>query len=61
MSRLKIVCCLLLAWSLPLLWAQRKPDPNVGALANTRWGTMDGNVVRTVFANHGEIANWDEP
>ncbi|HNR67947.1 MAG TPA: hypothetical protein PKN24_07860 [bacterium] len=42
------------------LWAQREPDPNVGDLENTRWGTMDGNLVRTVFANHGEISNWDE-
>ncbi len=41
--------------------AQRIPDPHVGKLENTRWGTMDGNLVRTVFANHGEIANWDEP
>jgi hypothetical protein len=40
--------------------AQRTPDPNVGQLENTRWGLMDGNLVRTVFANHGEIANWDE-
>ncbi len=49
-------CCL----TAPLS-AQRDPDPNVGHLSNTRWGTMDGNLVRTVFANHGEIANWDEP
>ncbi len=44
-----------------LLFGQRPTDPNVGELKNTRWGTMDGNMVRTVFANHGEIANWDEP
>ncbi len=61
MNRLKLLCCLVLAVALQPLQAQRKPDPHVGALANTRWGTMDGNVVRTVFANHGEIANWDEP
>lgn len=42
------------------VYGQREPDPNVGSLENTRWGTMDGNLVRTVFANHGEIANWDE-
>ncbi len=43
------------------LLAQRTPDPNVGHISHTRWGTMDGNMVRTVFANHGEIANWHEP
>ncbi|MBN1541703.1 hypothetical protein JW992_06120, partial [candidate division KSB1 bacterium] len=41
--------------------AQRQPDPNTGSLEHTRWGIMDGNLVRTVFANHGEIGNWDEP
>lgn len=41
------------------LFAQRTPDPNTGNVNNTRWGLMDGNLVRTVFANHGEIANWD--
>jgi len=61
MSRLKFVCGLLLVLLLQPLPAQRKPDPHVGSLVNTRWGTMDGNTVRTVFANHGEIANWDEP
>lgn len=41
------------------VFAQRTPDPNTGHVSNTRWGLMDGNLVRTVFANHGEIANWD--
>ncbi len=61
MSRLKFTCCILLLGCLQPALAQRKADPNVGNLINTRWGIMDGNVVRTVFANHGEIANWDEP
>ncbi len=43
------------------LFAQRKPDPNVGDVRNTRWGIMDGNLVRTIFANHGEVANWHMP
>lgn len=28
----------------------------------TQWGVMDGNRVRTLFSNHGEIARWpDQP
>ena len=44
------------------LWAQRKPDPHVGNVANRRQGIMDGNLVRTIFINWGEIAHWpDKP
>ncbi|MCG3120907.1 MAG: hypothetical protein ALAOOOJD_03802 [bacterium] len=39
-------------------FAQRQPDPNVGQLKNTRKGIMDGNLVRTIFWNHGEVADW---
>lgn len=38
--------------------AQREPDPNVGNVLNRREGIMDGNLVRTIFVNWGEIANW---
>lgn len=38
--------------------AQRTPDPNVGNRRNTRQGIMDGNLVRTLFKNHGEVADW---
>jgi hypothetical protein len=42
--------------------AQRVPDPNPGDPRLTQWGVMDGNRVRTLFANHGEIARFpDQP
>ncbi len=42
--------------------AQRVPDPNQGNTRLTQWGVLDGNRVRTLFANHGEIARWpDQP
>ena len=42
--------------------AQRSPDPNQGNNKLTQWGVLDGNRVRTLFANHGEIARWpDQP
>ncbi len=42
--------------------AQREPDPNKGTARLTQWGVLDGNRVRTLFANHGEIARWpDQP
>ena len=41
--------------------AQRQPDPNVGHRQYTKLGTMDGNLVRTIFLNHGEVANWNLP
>ena len=50
-----IICGILLPLSLQ---AQRQPDPNVGNTANRREGIMDGNLVRTIFINWGEIANW---
>jgi hypothetical protein len=50
-----------------MLWphvgvAQRVSDPNEGNPRLTQWGVMDGNRVRTLYANHGEIARWpDQP
>lgn len=42
--------------------AQRVPDPNPGDPLLTQWGTLDGNRVRTLYANHGEIARYpDQP
>ncbi|TDI75476.1 MAG: hypothetical protein E2O84_04340, partial [Bacteroidetes bacterium] len=42
--------------------AQRVPDPNKGDPNLTQWGIMDGNRVRTLYANYGEIARWpDQP
>ncbi|NQV72383.1 hypothetical protein HQ496_04605 [bacterium] len=41
---------------------QRVPDPNYGNTRLTQWGVLDGNRVRTLFANHGEIGRWpDQP
>ncbi|GIV60516.1 MAG: hypothetical protein KatS3mg043_1605 [Rhodothermaceae bacterium] len=46
----------------PVVWAQRVPDPNHGNTKLTQWGVLDGNRVRTLYANHGEIARWpDQP
>ena len=46
----------------PAALAQRIPDPNLGDPLLTQWGTLDGNRVRTLYANHGEIARYpDQP
>ncbi|MBM2846988.1 MAG: hypothetical protein HW407_2300 [Bacteroidetes bacterium] len=42
--------------------AQRYIDPNKGDIIYTKSGIMDGNFVRTIFLNHGEVAHWpDKP
>ncbi|HXG00718.1 MAG TPA: hypothetical protein VNL69_08020, partial [Bacteroidota bacterium] len=42
--------------------AQRYIDPNKGNIIYTKRGIMDGNNVRTIYFNHGEIAHWpDQP
>src|SRR3990172_7768344 len=42
--------------------AQRFIDPNKGNIIYTKKGIMDGNLVRTIFLNHGEVAHWpDKP
>ncbi|MEX0601907.1 MAG: hypothetical protein WD295_01115, partial [Bacteroidota bacterium] len=33
-------------------------DPNKGNVVYTKKGIMDGNNVRTLYLNHGEIALW---
>jgi len=59
---LPLVMMGLLGGNVTDLKAQREPDPNTGDPQYTRWGIMDGNFVRTLFANHGEIARWpDQP
>ncbi len=35
-------------------------DPNKGSIEYTKKGIMDGNLVRTIFLNHGEIAHWPD-
>jgi len=41
---------------------QRTPDPNTGNTYLRRQGIMDGNLVRTIFINWGEVAHWpDQP
>lgn len=42
------------------LFAQREPDPNVGDENLRRFGIMDGNLVRTIFINWGELAHWPD-
>ena len=42
------------------LFSQRVPDPNVGNEDLRREGTMDGNLVRTIFINWGELAHWPD-
>jgi hypothetical protein len=44
----------------PQLYSQREPDPHVGNTENRRQGIMDGNLVRTIFLNWGEIAHWPD-
>lgn len=44
------------------VYGQRTPDPNTGKTTHRRQGIMDGNLVRTIFINWGEIAHWpDQP
>ncbi len=50
---------ILLVW-ISIGFAQRKPDPNVGNTSLRRMGIMDGNLVRTVFINWGELAHWPD-
>ncbi len=39
----------------------REPDPNTGDRFWEKSGIMDGNMVRTIFFNHGEIAHYNTP
>ena len=57
-----ILLLLLFLISSSVVFAQRKPDPNTGNTKLRRQGIMDGNLVRTIFINWGEIAHWpDQP
>jgi len=41
---------------------QQVLDMNKGNILYTKKGIMDGNLVRTIFFNHGEVAHWpDQP
>ena len=40
--------------------AQRFIDPNQGNIIYTKRGIMDGNFVRTIYFNHGEVAHWPD-
>lgn len=55
-----LITALLIASSIDLVHAQREPDPNVGDTRLRRQGIMDGNLVRTIFINWGEIAHWPD-
>lgn len=58
----RVALFLLLLSTVPLAAAQRAPDPNKGNNRLTQWGVLDGNRVRTLYSNHGEIARWpDQP
>ncbi|MEW6509866.1 MAG: hypothetical protein AB1428_02785 [Bacteroidota bacterium] len=59
----RAACALWLLVILPIIAeAQRFIDPNKGNIIHTKRGIMDGNNVRTIFFNHGEVAHWpDQP
>ncbi len=59
---LRIVTVLIVVTT-PFLWTQQTfIDPNKGNIIYTKSGIMDGNFVRTIFLNHGEVAHWpDQP
>ncbi|MBI3587067.1 MAG: hypothetical protein HY088_08065 [Ignavibacteriales bacterium] len=42
------------------LFAQRFIDPKKGNIIYTKKGIMDGNFVRTIFLNHGEVGLWPD-
>ena len=61
LSRERLVLACLLTF-LSVAGAQRFIDPNKGNIIYTKKGIMDGNLVRTIFLNHGEVAHWpDKP
>lgn len=58
--RLFILVCCMFMFTTDLVSAQDNIDH--GSNRWTQWGVMDGNRVRTLFSNHGEIARWpDQP
>jgi hypothetical protein len=62
MKSLKNKACMMILGLLfaSSLCAQRIPDPNVGDQKLRRQGIMDGNLVRTLYINWGEIAHWPD-
>jgi hypothetical protein len=47
--------------TIPLFAQPREPDPNTGNRFWDKSGVMDGNLARTIFYNHGEIAHYNTP
>ncbi|MGC8898564.1 MAG: hypothetical protein ACP5ON_10085 [Bacteroidota bacterium] len=48
--------------SVNMAHSQQILDMNKGNILYTKKGIMDGNLVRTIFFNHGEVAHWpDQP
>jgi len=58
--KISIICLLSILLMVASGFAQRIPDPNVGDQKLRRQGVMDGNLVRTVYINWGEIAHWPD-
>lgn len=62
MKRILLALIVLTAFCSAEVLGQRAPDPNTGDARYRRQGIMDGNLVRTIFINWGEIAHWpDQP
>jgi len=62
MKRIFVALLVLMALPQGEVLGQRTPDPNTGDARYRRQGIMDGNLVRTIFINWGEIAHWpDQP
>jgi len=58
-----LIVCIMLFIVLPRdnIFAQ-STDNEDGSNQWTQWGVLDGNRVRTLYSNHGEIARWpDQP
>lgn len=59
MQRIATIVLLVVLFA-PAVQAQRTSDPEQGDNRWTQWGVLDGNRVRTLYSNHGEIARWPE-
>ncbi len=54
-------CFILLTIFTSSIFAQQKfIDPSKGSINYTKKGIMDGNLVRTIFLNHGEVGHWPD-
>ena len=58
---LSIWIILILMYAISLSAQSPKSDPNTGDRFWEKDGIMDGNLVRTIFFNHGEIAKYNTP